>query len=189
MRILMLGNSFTTKNDLPSLLAQLTQSEVVAHARGGARLSEHLNPNTKMGERTQEALQTEKWNYVVLQEMSNAPIKSKEKFLSAVEKLCEQIRENGAEPVLFATWAYEQDSKQLKKLSMDHDEMDKKMFEAYHEAAKINDCLIANVGKAFYENSKSIDLYAEDGCHPNEQGSELAANMIASVILDHHTNK
>lgn len=189
MRILMLGNSFTTKNDLPSLLAQLTQSEVVAHTRGGARLSEHLNPNTKLEERTQEALQTEKWDYVVLQEMSNAPIKSKEKFLLTVEKLCKQIRENGAEPVLFATWAYKQDSKPLKKLSMDHDEMDKKMFDAYHEAARINDCLIADVGKAFHENSKIVDLYVEDGCHPNEQGSKLAARTIASIILDHHTNK
>ena len=49
MRILMLGNSFTFTNDLPQMLAELTGGEVIHHTRGGARLSEHLNPNTKLG--------------------------------------------------------------------------------------------------------------------------------------------
>ena len=48
MRILMLGNSFTSANNLPQLIAKRTGAEVVAHTRGGARLKEHLNPNTKM---------------------------------------------------------------------------------------------------------------------------------------------
>ena len=70
MRILMLGNSFTTANDLPGQLAALTGTEVVCHTRGGARLSEHLNPGTRLGARTQAALAGEHWDYVVLQEMS-----------------------------------------------------------------------------------------------------------------------
>ena len=49
MRILMLGNSFTTANDLPGQLAALTGAEVVCHTRGGARLSEHLNPEHPFG--------------------------------------------------------------------------------------------------------------------------------------------
>ena len=48
MRILMLGNSFTSANNLPQLIAKRTGAEVVVHTRGGARLKEHLNPNTKM---------------------------------------------------------------------------------------------------------------------------------------------
>ena len=31
MRILMLGNSFTSSNDLPGLLAQLTGAQVIAY--------------------------------------------------------------------------------------------------------------------------------------------------------------
>lgn len=49
MRILMLGNSFTFTHDMPKLLAGLTGAEVVQHTRGGARLSEQLNPDTRMG--------------------------------------------------------------------------------------------------------------------------------------------
>ena len=43
MRILMLGNSFTFANDMPAMLAELTEAEVVHHTRGGARLAEQLN--------------------------------------------------------------------------------------------------------------------------------------------------
>ena len=96
MRILMLGNSFTTANHMPDMLAELTGAEIVQHTRGGERLADQLNPKTKMGKRTQEALQNEKWDFVILQEMSNGPITSKASFLENAEKLCEKIRENGA---------------------------------------------------------------------------------------------
>ena len=76
MRILMLGNSFTTANHMPDMLAELTGAEIVQHTRGGERLADQLNPKTKMGKRTQEALQNEKWDFVILQEM-----RSKASFL------------------------------------------------------------------------------------------------------------
>ena len=66
MRILMLGNSFTFVNNMPDKLAQLTGAEVIHHTRGGARLAEQLNPETKMGGLTHAALQNEKWDYVIL---------------------------------------------------------------------------------------------------------------------------
>ena len=87
LRILMLGNSFIFANDLPSVLAELIDAEVVHHTRGGARLAEQLNPGTKMGGLTQAALQNEKWDYVILQEMSNGPITFKESFLKNASAL------------------------------------------------------------------------------------------------------
>ena len=183
MRILMLGNSFTFVNNMPSTLADMTGEEVVHHTRGGARLAEHLNSSTKMGAKTQTALQNEKWDYVILQEMSNGPITSKEKFLTNVEKLCVQIRENGATPILYATWAYQKGGRQLQSSGMDYDEMYQKMYEAYHEAAEQSGALIADVGKRFYEIADRQNIFAEDGCHPNELGSQLAAQVIADVIL------
>ena len=50
MRILMLGNSFTFTNNMPQMLADLTGAEVVHHTRGGARLSEQLNPQHQAGQ-------------------------------------------------------------------------------------------------------------------------------------------
>ena len=136
MRILMLGNSFTTANHMPDMLDELTGAEIVQHTRGGERLADQLNPKTKMGKRTQEALQNEKWDFVILQEMSNGPITSKASFLENAEKLCEKIRENGAKPVFYATWAYQRGGKKLETFGMDYDEMYQKLRANYYKEAQ-----------------------------------------------------
>ncbi len=183
MRILMLGNSYTFANDLPQMLAERLDAEVVHHTRGGVRLAEQLNSNTKMGARTQAALQNEAWDYVILQEMSNGPITSKEKFLQSVSALCAQIRENGAVPVLYATWAYERGGKPLEKFGMGYDEMALAMQDSYRRAAQENAALLAEAGKAFYDRADEEELYAADGSHPNKTGSCLAAQVITDTIL------
>ena len=182
MRILMLGNSFTFTNNMPRMLAELTGAEVIHHTRGGARLSEQLNPCTKLGSQTQAALQKEKWDYVVLQEMSHGPITAPKSFFSSVEQLCQQIRANGAVPILFATWVYQRGGVKLADKGWDYDEMARKLSEAYHEAARENSALIADVGRRFYEWPDPRDFYAADGVHPSELGSRIAAETIAAVI-------
>ena len=185
MRILMLGNSLTSAQDMPDILAELTGAEVVCHTRGGARLSEHLNPNTRLGARTQAALAKEQWDYVVLQEMSHGPITAPGSFFASVERLCRQIRENGAIPVLYATWAYQKGGGKLTAKGWDYDEMAHKLHDAYHKAAQKNHALVADVGQLFYELSAAQDLYAGDGVHPSELGSHIAAETIAAVIHAH----
>ena len=182
MRILMLGNSFTFYNDMPSMLAEMLNAEVVHHTRGGARLAEQLNPDTKNGARTQAALENETWDYVVLQEMSNGPLTSRNAFLKNVGKLCTWIKEKGAVPVLYETWAYQKGSSIMADMGMSYDEMAQGLQDAYREAAEQNGALIAEVGKKFHELAELQDLYAEDGQHPNEAGSRIAAGIIADVI-------
>jgi len=185
MRILMLGNSLTSAQDMPDILAELTGAEVVCHTRGGARLSEHLNPNTRLGARTQAALAKEQWDYVVLQEMSHGPITAPGSFFASVERLCRQIRENGAIPVLYATWAYQKGGGKLTAKGWDYDEMAHKLHDAYHEAAQKNHALVADAGQRFYELSAAQDLYAADGVHPSGQGARIAAETIAAAIQRH----
>lgn len=188
MRILMLGNSFTLANHLPQMLAGLTNAQVAHHTRGGARLAEQLNPKTKLGARTQAALATERWDYVILQEMSHGPITAPERFFASVEQLCRQIRANGAVPILYATWAYQKNGAKLRAKGWDYDEMARKLSEAYHKAARENGALLADVGRRFYELSQTQDLYADDGVHPNERGSRLAAQTIAAAIQERKEN-
>ena len=188
MRILMLGNSFIFANDMPVMLAEMTGAEVVQHTRGGARLAEHLNPSTKLGAKTLAAFENGSWDYVILQEMSNAPVTSKKAFLRSVTQLCELIHDNGATPLLYATWAYKRNSEKMNSMSLSYDEMAAQMYEAYHEAAARNNALVADVGQRFYELSETQELYAGDGCHPNEAGSRLAAEVIAAAITANMTN-
>lgn len=189
MRILMLGNSFTSSNNLPGLLAQLTGAQVVAHTRGGARLSEQLNPYTKLGSKTRAALAREPWNYVVLQEMSHGPVTSPKSFFASVEGLCGLIREAGAVPVLYATWAYQKGGTKLASKGWGYQDMVHKLSEAYRKAAEENQALLANVGEAFFRRADTQPLYAADGVHPTELGTRIAAETLASVILQHKENR
>ena len=186
MRILMLGNSFTSANEMPQMLAALTGGEVVCHARGGARLSEQLNPNTRLGAQTQAALVGERWDYVVLQEMSHGPITVPKSFFASVERFCKQIWVNGAEPVLFATWAYQRGGAKLAAKVWDYDGMADQLAEAYRKAALDNRALLADVGGRFYRWPDPGELYATDGVHPSELGSRVAAETIADVIRRHN---
>lgn len=188
MSILMLGNSLTFANDMPAMVAELTGAEVVHHTRGGAQLSEQLNPATRLGARTQAALTGEHWDYVVLQEMSHGPVSSPKSFFSSVARLCEQIRANGATPVLYATWAYRKGSEALSAKGWDYDGMSRALSEAYRQAARENRALLADAGRRFYERADAEELYAPDGAHPTEAGSRLAAETIAAAIQNHEEN-
>ncbi len=184
MRILMLGNSYIFTNNLPQMLAELTGAEVIHHTRGGARLAEQLNPNTAMGAQTLSALNDSHWDYVVLQEMSNGPVTSREKFLQSAAALCKKILSIGAVPVFYLTWPYQKDGPQLQKSGLDYEKMYSDLQSAYREAAATNHGLIADVGTAFYERRTTENLYAGDGSHPNEAGSLLAAKIIAHTIME-----
>lgn len=182
MKILMLGNSLTTAHDLPELLGKLTGADIAVHARGGARLAEHLNPSTRLGALTQQALADGTWDYVVLQEMSNGPVRFCEKFLDACARLAAAIRASGAEPLLYATWAYAPDCSKLEKLGMSHEQMNEQLSSAYHAAAEQNGALIATVGDAFFAHPSKAALYAPDGVHPSPAGTQLAAQTLAAAI-------
>ncbi len=189
MRILMLGNSYIFTNDLPQLLSQLTGAEVVRHTRGGAKLSEQLNPASSMGAKTLKALTEEPWDYVVLQEFSSEPFLAEERFQQSAEALCERIHSIGATPVFYLTWAYQKDGPHLLASGLDYDAMYHGLQNAYRKTASVCHGLIADVGTAFYQRSPAESLYHEDGTHPNMAGSQLAAEILAETILTHFRKK
>ncbi len=195
MRILMLGNSLTYYNDMPRLLADRTEAEVVAYTRGGARLAEHLDPESELGQKTLPALENETWDYVIMQEYSNGPILERGSFFKSVDQLCRLARRAGAEPVLYATWAYLPDHPGYQELDEDertYEDMTSNLYSSYREIAEDNCALIAQVGWEFYRHYRrgtEKELYDEDGLHPSLAGSELAAKMLARVILENEKKR
>ena len=71
----------------------------------------------------------------------------------------------------------------------DYDDMARGLADAYRKAAENNHALLAEVGGRFYELSDAQNLYAADGVHPNEQGSRLAAEILAAVIQQQEEKK
>ncbi|MDO4399419.1 MAG: GDSL-type esterase/lipase family protein [Coriobacteriia bacterium] len=184
MRILLLGNSLTTSNDLPHLLADSLQAEIAVHARGGARLSEHLNPNTKLGAKTQQALASGGWDFVVLQEMSNGPLRFRTRYGETVDQLAGQIKAAGATPVIYATWAYAPTCPKLEKLGVSADEMHAAMHEAFAETAQRADARLADACLAFHEHDDRLALYALDGVHPSPAGTQVALSCLVHAMAD-----
>ena len=182
MRVLMLGNSFTAANGLAGLIAGALGGEVVAHTRGGARLSEHLNPNTRNGRRTAAALAAGGWDFVVMQEMSTAPVRTPKRFVGAVCALGQRARGAGAAPVLFATWPFREGSARLAALGIGRDEMQRRLHAACVEAARESGSVLADVGTAFCSAPSPDSLYAADGAHPSTAGTALAAEVIVAAL-------
>ena len=183
LRILMLGNSLTYYNNMPSMLAELTGAEIVTHTRGGAHLKEHLDPDSKMGVSTQQALAEGHWDYVVLQEQSAEPIDTESgEYLDSVTRLSELAREAGATPIIYATWPYQEGADRYNKLNVSREEMGKLLHDAFVNAASSTGALMADVETAFSQASAEDMLYSSDGVHPSSIGSRLAAEVIAKTI-------
>ncbi len=183
MKVLMLGNSFTYFHDMPKMVAALLGEEVDSVTRGGAYLYQMLEPADELHAQVMAAINRQKWDYIVLQEQSNAPALRPKLFHASVKKLCEIIRENGATPVLYASWAYREGSEKLASTGMSYAEMDKAMYDSYHKAAEENGALVADVGRAFTALREWIDPYEKtDDYHPSEAGSVLAAHVIAETL-------
>ncbi len=178
----MLGNSFTYCNDLDKVLAEKLGAYVVRNVRGGARLSEQLNPATELGAKAQKLFE-EKWDYVVLQEMSRGPVTEKQSFMNSVKELSVLAKKSGAKPLLYATWAYREGSARLAETGLGYEEMTHGLCDSYHEAARENGCLVADVGNAFYDlRGRADELFVEDDYHPGVFGTQVAAEVIARVI-------
>jgi hypothetical protein len=102
---LFIGNSFTARNNLPGLVADLAAAagKRMEHhliSVGGASLRRHWN-----GVQARRTIAGDHYDYVVLQEQSTLPIKNPQRMLENVRRFDTAIRAAGARPALYMTWA------------------------------------------------------------------------------------
>src|SRR5215510_11420699 len=105
LNVLFIGNSFTARNDLPGLVAQLAaaRDKRLEHrliSAGGASLRMHWNAG-----HARQALRDGKYDAVVLQEQSTLPVKNATRMHENVRLFDEAIKAAGAKTVLYMTWA------------------------------------------------------------------------------------
>ena len=168
-RVLFIGNSYTSRNQLPHLLADLAAAaepprsvEVDAIVAGGASLRRHWNAGF-----AQQALARVSWNYVVLQEQSTLPLKNPARYHDNVRLFAPEIARRGAKTVLYLTWARQQAPDTQDRIAS-----------AVEEVAAEVDALVVPVGPAWQAalaEDSGLALYTDDGSHPTALGSYLAA--------------
>lgn len=194
-KVLFIGNSYTSYNNLPELVRQLALSmgdtlTVASSTPGGHTFQQHCTNATTQGLIAQQA-----WDFVVLQEQSQLPSfpdgQVAQQCLPFAAQLVDTIRAYSpcAEAVFYMTWGRENgDASNCATWPpvCTYDGMQALLRERYLQMAVDNDAFAAPVGAAWKrirELHPGIGLYVGDGSHPNPSGSYLAAATICSTIM------
>jgi len=186
-RVLFVGNSYTYVNDLPTTFVKLARAgghktEVGMSAQGGWMLSDHVKSSDTIAK-----INSEKWNFVVLQEQSEVPsIQSSrtQEMYPAARILVSDIEAVGAKPILFITWAY-RDGLPANGMP-DYASMQAQINNGYILMAQAFNVPVTPVGVA-WQNVRNqypqINLWQDDGSHPTPEGTYLAACVFYADIF------
>jgi len=174
-RLLFIGNSFTARNDLPGLVAQLAaaRDRRLEHrliSAGGASLRTHWNSGVAL-----EAIQGGRYDHVVLQEQSTLPIKNARRMHENVRLFDEAIRAAGAKTTLYMTWA-----------RRNAPESQQAITDAYAGIGRELAATVVPVGLAWQRFLGKHDepvLHDRDQSHPTLAGSYLAACVFLAVLF------
>jgi len=174
MKVLFIGNSHTYYNEMPGIFQSIAkkngcEAEVAMITHGGWRLSQHLEDD---GHEAAFNIKYGGYDYVVLQEHTH-PFEEETAYLDSVRKFDKMIREAGAVPVIYATWAKKEDPSP-----------EEEMEALQKKAAGQIGALFAPVGERWWKQMKENgkDYFGPDGRHANIDGSTLAAEILWEVI-------
>lgn len=198
INVLFVGNSLTSANDLPGMVAAIAKSRRLAvncesYAPGGARLSQHAS-NPEVAKKIKE----KPWDFVVFQEQSQLPAFPENQLSRAVfpyaKKLTETARSANSKTkvVFYMTMAHrngDPDNKNVFPELETYEGMQQRVNRCYREIEKDNEVLIAPVGEVWQTAIKQkpkLDLYADD-VHPNKTGTYLAACVFYVTLFDKET--
>ena len=177
IRILFIGNSYTTRNQLPRLLVDLaaaaerpTHVEVATIFAGGASLRRHWNAGI-----AQKTIATSTWDFVVLQEQSTLPVKNPLRYHENVRLFAAEIAKQGPKIALYLTWSRQQ-------VPQTQDQITRAVEDIAAEVC----AQVVPVGPAWHAAMRdpSLLLYEDDGSHPTAAGSYLAACVFLVSLFD-----
>ena len=173
-RILFIGNSYTDLNGgLDKYIIGLApNSESVRITPGGYTLQNHWEDA-----KTLEAIRSGNWDVVVLQEQSQSSVTNYYNFYEYAQKLDMEIKNAGAETVMFMTWE--------RPDSVQYGVTAQAVNKAYTARGQQLGVKVAPVGLAFsmaLKERPDIKLYIVDG-HPTPQGTYLAACVFYGFIF------
>ena len=189
--ILFIGNSYTYYNNMPSILSDIATSfgNNVSHAAqtpGGATFSSHANNNN-----TYNAMNSENWDYVVLQAQSQEPSFPFGQVNTQTLPFAMQLADSAqaistcSQAMFFMTWGRQNGDPQWDSINT-FDKMNDRLRLAYLRFADSSNASVSPVGVAWQyvrENYPNINLYAGDGSHPSYAGSYLTACTFYASIF------
>jgi hypothetical protein len=194
-RVLFIGNSYTSVNNLPNEFVLCANSagfnvSVASSAPGGYTFQQHLSNAS-----TQGLIQQGNWDFTILQEQSQIPSFP----LSQVESECfpfaaslnDSIEKYSpcGETVFYQTWGRQNgDSQNCASWPpvCTYEGMDSLLRERYQMMADMNEAIVSPVGavrRYLREYYPQYNLYSADGSHPSPLGTYAAACTFTSALF------
>lgn len=173
--ILWIGYSLTKFNDLPTMVSELAQAAgqpspvQERELPGGFTFERHWT-----GGRALIKLRSQKWDFVVLQEQSQIPLKNSDSMFEYATKFDAEIKKQGGETLLYLPFPFADAPQNQDKLTKLHQDL----------ASQIK-ARVAPVGIAWAKAlaaDKPPILYTPDNVHPTRTGSYLAACVFYATI-------
>ncbi|MGB3342990.1 MAG: T9SS type A sorting domain-containing protein [Aequorivita sp.] len=193
-KVLFLGNSYTSANNLPLMVNNMANSsgDVLiydSNTPGGYRLRDHLNNPTSL-----DKLNSNSWDYVALQgqsqETSMSQLDMETQLYPFAQALTSAIRANYgcSQPLFYMTWGRKNGDVAncpIRPWVCTYEEMDDVIKATYIFMSESNEAELAPAGAVWRylrENHPSVELYAADGSHPSLAGSYAAACAFYTMI-------
>ncbi len=184
--VLFIGNSFTFTHDLPGMVADLGTSAALpivtdSITQGGQRLSYHVQ-----NEATLPLIQSQPWDYVVIQGHSLETLDDLEGFLSNGETLVGWIEDAGAQPLLYETWARSPAHNLYDDPNFDYatpDQMQAGIHDGYQMLSDLTGARVVPAGTAWQLlwSSNAVETvypWGGDEYHPSVAGTYLNASVF-----------
>lgn len=196
-KVLFIGNSYTSTNDLPGMIAKMAAagSDTLLHAEnvpGGLWFRQHLTHPT-----TLNLLARGDWDYVVLQEQSQAPSFPEWQFYRDVYPYARQLDSlvhkynKCAKTVFYMTWGRQigdTGNCANNPLVCTYEGMDSLLQLRYSKMAQdfaAQLCPVGKVWRAIRTQHPAIALYNPlDGSHPLPEGTFIAASAFYSMFFE-----
>jgi len=202
LSVLFIGNSYTSANNLPQLVQNLSTSagktlNIDSNMPGGFPLSSHLNDATTFSKISQG-----NWDYVILQEQSQIPTIEFYRYndmypaMTDLKSLIEQYNPC-AKIITYMTWGRRFGGQQCdpsgtycSPVFANFNHMQDSLTSAYLEISEQLNIQCAPVGVTWQNilNDTTLVLHSGDNSHPNIDGSYVAALTIFSSIWKQGTS-
>jgi hypothetical protein len=176
IRILFIGNSFTYYYDLPRMVAELAAAgqqrplHYESETPGGYTLEKHWQDRKAVSR-----IQSGHWDFVVLQDQSEAPLLRRDAMIEYGKKFDAEIKKQRAKTILYETWALQNKLEQQTAIS-----------KAYEGLSRELNARLAPVGNAWQTALRSdpkLILHDVDHKHPSATGTYLAACVFYATIF------
>jgi hypothetical protein len=175
LRVLFVGNSLTTTNDLPAVVSGLATTvgrrlEVGRVTSDGFALDDHWNDG-----RIQRELAFGSWDVVIMQQGPSALPESQISLRESATRLSDAVRAVGSRPGLLTVWPESYRRQVLPDV-----------ITSYRAAAAAAGADVYPAGDAWFAAWRcdpKLAFYGPDGFHPSRLGTYVAALVVVGKLF------